>query len=132
MECELCGGTNFIKEFGYFYCSECQTQSQEIRDHAFQEEASANIKSYKKVKEAKERQKLTSWECYNIVIFKLTCQLIDLGANPNFKRVMKCLWLRYLEKLEVLNMTYDSFPKLQIINCKRYVSYYVYSKISSL
>lgn len=119
MECELCGGTNFIKEHGFFYCSECQTQSQELREHAFQEEIRVNTKSSKKLKDEKKQQNLTSWECYNVVIFSLTQQLINLGANQTLKRVVKCLWLHYLEKLEVLNTTYDVVPKLQLVNCKR-------------
>lgn len=38
MECEVCGGTDFYKETGHFYCSECQTQSQQVREHVFDQE----------------------------------------------------------------------------------------------
>lgn len=122
MECELCGGTNFIKEFGYFYCSECQTQSQEIREHVFQDEGNINVKSAKKIKKSKDnKKKLTSWECYNFVLFNLTRQLIDLGADKKLKKVVKCLWLNYLEKLQVLNTTFEVTPKLQLSHGRRYV-----------
>lgn len=121
MECETCGSTNFTKELGFFYCNECQTQSQEFREHTFQEEEKVNIKSSKKLKvETEEKSyKYTSWECYNVVIYSLTRQLIDHGADQNLKRVVKCLWLRYLEKLEVLNMSTNIIPKMQLINYKR-------------
>ncbi|KAJ8928998.1 hypothetical protein NQ314_018357 [Rhamnusium bicolor] len=89
IECEICGGTNFYKDSGYFYCKECQTQSQEVREHEFQEEV-FNIKGLitRKIKESvpdKSENELTSWECYNIVMSSLTQQLIHLGANKKFK-----------------------------------------------
>lgn len=122
MECELCGCTSFVKEFGYFYCSECQTQSQEIREHVFQEDEGVgfNVKTSKKVRVKDEKEhKVTSWECYNIVTLNLTDQLITLGANPKLRRVIKCLWLKYLEKLEVINLTHNIMPKLQLVNFQR-------------
>jgi len=48
MECEECGGTNFYKETGHFYCSECQTQSQQVREHVFEQET-INKKSARKI-----------------------------------------------------------------------------------
>lgn len=121
MDCEVCGGTNFYKEAGYFYCSECQTQSQEVREHVFQDEVTdlKGIKKIKKVKSENLDNKITSWECYNIVMSSLTEQLINLGADKNLKPIVKCLWMRYLEKLEVFNLKKDVKPRLQLVHSKR-------------
>lgn len=121
MDCEVCGGTNFYKEAGYFYCNECQTQSQEVREHVFQDEVTdlKGIKKIKKVKSENLDNKITSWECYNIVMSSLTEQLINLGADKNLKPIVKCLWMRYLEKLEVFNLKKDVKPRLQLVHSKR-------------
>lgn len=121
MECDTCGGTDFYKEAGYFYCNECQTQSQEVREHEFQEEVTElkGLKKAKKDKTEKLDSKITSWECYNIVMFSLTEQLINLGADKNLKSIVKCLWMKYLQKLEVFDLERDIKPKLQLLNSKR-------------
>ncbi|KAG5883504.1 hypothetical protein JTB14_013931 [Gonioctena quinquepunctata] len=41
------------------------------------------------------------------------------GADSSLKPVVKCLWMRYLEKLEVIYLDYDDKPKLPIVNVKR-------------
>ncbi|CAG9863881.1 unnamed protein product [Phyllotreta striolata] len=123
MECVVCGGTNFIKESGYFFCSECQTQSQEVQEHVFQDEATEfQIKGAKRVRDKKAKGKfeqLTSWECYNVVLLSLTEELIKLGADPSIKKIVKTLWMRYLEKLQVINFDEDKKPKFSLIGTKR-------------
>ncbi|CAH1170138.1 unnamed protein product [Phaedon cochleariae] len=123
MECATCGGSDFIKESGYFYCSECQTQSQEVREHVFQQEISEiNTKSTKKIRESKNdnpENKITSWECYNIIMASLTNELIELGADKSIKPIIKCLWMEYLVKLEVINLVQEEVPKLSIVRSKR-------------
>ncbi|XP_018578368.1 TATA box-binding protein-associated factor RNA polymerase I subunit B isoform X2 [Anoplophora glabripennis] len=121
MECDICGGTDFYKEAGYFYCNECQTQSQEVREHVFEEEITElkGIKKIKKDRTEKLDSKITSWECYNIVMSSLTDQLINLGADKALKSIVKCLWMKYLQKLEVFDLEIDMKPRLQLLNSKR-------------
>lgn len=135
MECVTCGGTEFITESGFYYCVDCQTQSQEVREHAFQQEVT-NVKSGRKIKTVKAADKpdnkVTSWECYNIIMCGLTQELVKLGAKPNFKKIVRTLWMRYLEKLEVLNFEKDARPKFQAVNLKRLVIFAVIVKLFKL
>lgn len=50
LECEVCGGTDFHKESGHFYCNECQTQSQQVQEHVFEiDDGSAKKTGTKKI-----------------------------------------------------------------------------------
>ncbi|CAH0554355.1 unnamed protein product [Brassicogethes aeneus] len=121
VECDVCGGNDFYKESGHYFCKDCQTQTQEIQEHVFENEIEhVNIKSTTRVKKSVEKKenKITSWECYNIILYSLTNQLINLGADPKLKEIVKCLWMLYLEKLEVINRE-DEMPKLPIINNRK-------------
>lgn len=120
-ECDICGGTDFYQDAGYYFCNECQTQSQKVKEHVFQEEVTdlRGLKKVTKNKTEKVDSKITSWECYNIVMFSLTEQLINLGADKNLKSIVKCMWMKYLQKLEVLDLETDVKPKLQLVNWKR-------------
>ncbi|KAF7270573.1 hypothetical protein GWI33_016464 [Rhynchophorus ferrugineus] len=121
-ECEVCGGTDFYKESGHYYCSECQTQSQKIREHVFErEDHTINKKSTRKIRKEKDKHehKLTSWECYNIILKGLTDELILLGAKSELKVVVKCLWMKYLHKCEVFSIKSNKPPKFSILGSKR-------------
>ncbi|KAK9883599.1 hypothetical protein WA026_001774 [Henosepilachna vigintioctopunctata] len=118
--CVICGGNNFYKESGFYFCTECQTQTQEIREQAFEEYNEQEFKATKKINTKQETQKsaqvkLTTWECYNYVLKGLTEELIVLGADILLRSVVKKLWLKYLLKIEVVNM---EKPKLQAVNTK--------------
>ncbi|CAG9838493.1 unnamed protein product [Diabrotica balteata] len=123
MECAVCGGTDFTAESGYYFCNECQTQTQELKEHVFQEEDKyINIKRTKKIRNAtpkKNAEQITSWECWNVIIMMLTEELINLGVDRSIKKIVRCLWMRYLEKLEVLHMQHDEKPKFSLLNIKR-------------
>ncbi|XP_057670748.1 TATA box-binding protein-associated factor RNA polymerase I subunit B [Diorhabda carinulata] len=124
MECVVCGGTQFTKESGFYFCNECQTQSQEIKEHAFQEEdARINVKTTRKVKSEtskdEETKNVTSWECYNVIMLMVTEELVNLGVDRSIKNVVKCLWMRYLQKLEVLNLEVDEKPKFPLVRMKK-------------
>ncbi|VEN37850.1 unnamed protein product, partial [Callosobruchus maculatus] len=122
MECVTCGGKEFYKDLGYFYCLECQTQSQDVREHVFQDEVRDISKSARKIKDpTKEKadSKVTSWECYNIILHSLTNQMIELGADKNLKSVVKILWITYLEKLQIFDLRVDIKPRLPAVNVKR-------------
>ncbi|KAK4876153.1 hypothetical protein RN001_012575 [Aquatica leii] len=121
--CNVCGGTSFHKESGFYYCNECQTQSQDIQERVFAidedaTEPTARTKSSKKLRTAKKvDDRLTSWECYNYVLRGLVDELIQLGADVSLKKTVHVLWFRYLHKLEVTNSP-NEFPKLSAINSK--------------
>ncbi|CAG9764144.1 unnamed protein product [Ceutorhynchus assimilis] len=123
MECEVCGGTNFHKESGHFYCNECQTQSQQVQEHVFeQEEAEIHKKSTRKIqkdKSEKAKNKLTSWECYNYILKGLTLELVNLGANPQLIPTVKCLWMKYLHQLEVFDINTNQAPKVSVRGSKK-------------
>ncbi|XP_066249022.1 TATA box-binding protein-associated factor RNA polymerase I subunit B [Euwallacea similis] len=121
LECEVCGGNEFHKESGHFYCNECQTQSQKVQEHVFEREE-VNIKSTRKIQEQKKDKSddlLTSWECYNYIIKGLTEELLSLGAKPQLKTVVKLLWMKYLHKCEVFDVNSNCPPKLNILGPKK-------------
>ncbi|XP_030756682.1 TATA box-binding protein-associated factor RNA polymerase I subunit B, partial [Sitophilus oryzae] len=66
-----------------------------------------------------ELQKPSCWECYNVILKGLTSELIELGAKPELKVVMKCLWMKYLHKSEVFDIKSNRTPKLSIIGSKK-------------
>lgn len=124
MECNNCGGTDFYKEAGFFYCKECQIQSQDIQEHVFQdnvgeegEQRQLQTKTSRKIQKDKNinEDKITSWEAYNYIILGLTEELINLGADRKLKQVVKILWLKYLEKLQVFKRGSNVLPKLQAV-----------------
>lgn len=117
-ECDVCGGKNFHKEAGYYYCSECQTQSQNVREHMFNDPGHATKTIKKKSKRDTKDDYLTSWECYNYILLGLVNELIALGARKELKRTVQVLWLKYLRKMEVISDDPDHVPKLQAVNFK--------------
>ncbi|XP_014221898.1 uncharacterized protein LOC106649137 [Trichogramma pretiosum] len=107
-KCALCNGTNFYKEDGFYFCSQCQTQNDDVREEVFEglEEANKNIRVRKiKIKEAKtvdrDVEGWTSWELYNLVLLGLTDELIETGVDSSIKLTVLQLWTMYLTKLEV-------------------------------
>lgn len=121
LECGLCGGNDFYKEAGYFYCRECQTQSQELREHEF-EDVHVVITSRKKVQDPGKKTKqetLLSWECYNYILFGLVNELLELGAHKSLKKTVKILWFKYLKKLKVVSEDINHVPQLQAVNSRK-------------
>lgn len=119
--CELCGGKDFYVETGFYYCKECQTQSQEVREVVIDVQE-GQVTRTKKIKQKKKTENLaTSWECYNHILFGLVNELIAIGAKKELKRVVKLLWFKYLEKCEVISRNNDGLPKLNAVYSKMYV-----------
>lgn len=125
ISCEFCGGTNFYKETGFYFCSDCQTQTQAIQEHEFEEPeigTAVNVQSQTRIKKKKEDEKpedqLTSWECYNFILLGLVNEMIELGADPELKRTVKTLWYMYLKHLEVIGNNDEHKPRLQAVNNK--------------
>ncbi|EFA09467.1 hypothetical protein TcasGA2_TC010961 [Tribolium castaneum] len=130
--CEQCGGVDFYKEAGFYFCSGCQIQSQEVQEYVYDEytpETRLKTKKIQSDKTAKTENKITSWECYNYILLGLTNELINLGANKKLKAVVRLLWMRYLEKLQVFKLGRDELPKLQAV-CSNMDAEIVYGKLA--
>ena len=121
--CDLCGCTDFYEQAGYFFCEECQRQSQQTNLTVLEIDNVAAIgKSIRQIKKAQNDNaysNLTTWECYNYIVLGLVNELIGLGADEKLRPVVKVLWFRYLTALEVIGKD-EQLPKLQAVNFKRY------------
>lgn len=116
--CKLCGGKEFHVETGFYYCKECQTQSQEVRE-VVEETTEGQTAKTKKIKQKKKTEHLvTSWECYNHILLGLVNELITIGAKKELKTVARLLWFKYLEKCEVISRNNDGLPKLSAVYSK--------------
>ncbi|KAK3931436.1 TATA box-binding protein-associated factor RNA polymerase I subunit B [Frankliniella fusca] len=110
--CTVCSGTDFICESGYYFCTECQTQSQDVREEVLENddgEDEGKVIGGKRRKSAKffesvqedEDASITTWEGFNYALAGLVDELINLGAKPSLKLVVLKLWSAYLRKMEV-------------------------------
>lgn len=121
--CVVCGGTDFYKEAGFYYCTECQTQTQGVQEAVFdvqppqQFNANAGPAPAKRRLQPKKKveRRLTTWECYNYILLGLVNELIAIGAKKELKNVVKCLWFKYLEKCEIVPKTQLGLPKLSAL-----------------
>ncbi|GJQ86862.1 hypothetical protein Trydic_g19530 [Trypoxylus dichotomus] len=107
--CDLCGGTDFYYDSGFYYCSECQQQTQDIQEHVYDQPN--DLGTSKKGKRVRKRvaesetqavDRLTTWECYNYIVLGLVNELVELGAGNNFKSTVEVLWFQYLKSLGVV------------------------------
>lgn len=123
--CHECGGTDFRKEAGFYYCGECQTQSQQLREHVLETDyygdneiiAVTDVKNETVQESKRGREIATSWEHYSYILLGLTKELIELGAKEDLKKAVKLIWFKYLEKLEVVGCKKHT-PKLAAIHQK--------------
>ncbi|XP_021931103.1 TATA box-binding protein-associated factor RNA polymerase I subunit B isoform X2 [Zootermopsis nevadensis] len=123
--CPVCGGSEYYKDSGFYFCTECQTQSQELHEQVYEYSftgiANTSTRVLKKsCNTEKEKSdgtdEWTSWEYYNFILKGLVDELIGLGANRALKIVVLQLWATYLKKLEVAftSVTKTNIPKLGI------------------
>ncbi|KAB0795574.1 hypothetical protein PPYR_12413 [Photinus pyralis] len=132
ISCNVCGGISFHKDAGFYYCNECLTQSQEVREQVFDvhedgDENSPPIKQKitKQRRSPKSVDRLTTWECYNYILRGLVEELIGLGADVNLRKTVHILWLMYLKELEVTG----DLPKVGAVHSKLDAEL-VYGKLS--
>ncbi|XP_076295714.1 TATA box-binding protein-associated factor RNA polymerase I subunit B [Lasioglossum baleicum] len=106
-QCKLCGGADFYKEAGYFFCQTCQTQNEDVREEVFELRIDNSTRLRKtrirqlRTQSSGEELGWTSWELYNFVLIGLTNELIELGVPADLKLTVLQLWATYLGKLEV-------------------------------
>ncbi|KAK7794618.1 hypothetical protein R5R35_008144 [Gryllus longicercus] len=127
--CPVCGGCDFLKENGFFYCIECQTQCEGIREQVFEDLAGGNDeeeiligtpfackKTKNKKKNKQKGEEFTSWELLNFVLVGLTEELISYGAPKSLKDTVLQMWASYLNKLEIAFFSKEesALPKLGV------------------
>uniref|UniRef100_A0A1B6IRK4 TATA box-binding protein-associated factor RNA polymerase I subunit B n=1 Tax=Homalodisca liturata TaxID=320908 RepID=A0A1B6IRK4_9HEMI len=111
--CTVCGGTEFTVDAGFFFCLECHTQSQDVREEVFddffgnQKFATKVLTKSTPAPASNQNVKLTSWEVLNYVMKGLVDELINLGAKPELKIVTLQLWASYLRRLEIAFTSVD-------------------------
>uniref|UniRef100_A0A1B6FI01 TATA box-binding protein-associated factor RNA polymerase I subunit B n=1 Tax=Cuerna arida TaxID=1464854 RepID=A0A1B6FI01_9HEMI len=111
--CTVCGGTEFTLDAGFFFCLECHTQSQDVREEVFddffgnQKFATKVLTKATSAPVSSQNVKLTSWEVLNYVMKGLVEELINLGAKPELKIVTLQLWASYLRKLDIAFTSVD-------------------------
>ncbi|XP_054285332.1 TATA box-binding protein-associated factor RNA polymerase I subunit B isoform X2 [Macrosteles quadrilineatus] len=118
--CTVCGGSNFIAEAGFFFCSECNTQSQDYREEVYddyfgtQKVTTRVLQKKTQLKPKDQDEKLTSWEVLNYILKGITEEMIELGAKPSLKIIVLQLWASYLQKLEIAftSVQVERKPKL--------------------
>ncbi|KAG7191118.1 hypothetical protein KM043_007150 [Ampulex compressa] len=123
-KCRLCGGADFYKEAGYFFCHICQTQKEDIREEILDIRVDLSTRLRKtrirrpKSGETSKDLGWTSWELYNFVLIGLTDEIIELGAPSDIKLTVLQLWATYLGRIEIAftSTKKKSVPKL----AKRY------------
>ncbi|CAH1396388.1 unnamed protein product [Nezara viridula] len=135
--CIQCGGTDYVLESGFYFCSECQVQSQDIREEVFddywqgqktgrvsiaaplsQEVATQDSLLQESIATDKN---LTSWEVFNIILKGLVDELTLLGAPKELKLVVLQLWASYLMKTEAafISKLIEKRPRLDLNFRKR-------------
>uniref|UniRef100_A0A1B0C8Z1 TATA box-binding protein-associated factor RNA polymerase I subunit B n=1 Tax=Lutzomyia longipalpis TaxID=7200 RepID=A0A1B0C8Z1_LUTLO len=104
-KCEVCGCTNFNMEGGFYYCSECNTQNQNIREMEVDAldmtmgDVNVRVQGVRLREERQEKIELTSWEEYNYILIGLVNEAIALGAPAELKKTALQLWTRYLQRI---------------------------------
>lgn len=112
--CASCGGEDFEEVSGLFYCSECNTQSQEVRVEQVDDEGAAppphvgrasprqsRKETGDKPQESKRHYQTN--ELFNIILVRQVDALVSLGASPELRGVVCRLWMDYLVKLEAVS-----------------------------
>ncbi|CAG5127939.1 unnamed protein product [Candidula unifasciata] len=111
--CRVCGNSDFSEIDGLYYCTECQTQSEDlILQEASQNDftllggneiklSQARIESSRKKTKPSFGRPWTIYEAYQIIILAQADSLIALGARDDLKDVVFTIWANYLAKLGV-------------------------------
>lgn len=107
--CEVCGEEEFTELEGHFYCTTCQTQSQDVRVVEQEEEygqwaGHSNKITEKRGEKPKKKEKedrgrpWSIYEAYQIIIQHQVEALIKLGAQESLKDVVFKVWVNYLSR----------------------------------
>ncbi|XP_041370465.1 TATA box-binding protein-associated factor RNA polymerase I subunit B-like [Gigantopelta aegis] len=132
--CITCGGEDFDVCDGLFYCSMCQTQTQDLRvemeEASFIEMPSRSLlvkskKSEKKIKKVEDKGRpWTIYEGYQFVLKAQVRALIMLGADPKIDEVVFRLWALYLSKIEIAFCNDEKLVPVNLEKCARHREIY--------
>ncbi|KAF6210770.1 hypothetical protein GE061_013881 [Apolygus lucorum] len=124
VQCERCGGDDFRLENGFYFCSECQLQTQEIQEQVLEKFYGGHGTVASKVKKDDKKQSLdssgktvvSSVEILNFILKGIVDELIALGAPKKLKIITLQLWASYLRKIEMAftSTTASKKPKLTL------------------
>ncbi|CAN7984865.1 unnamed protein product [Ixodes hexagonus] len=134
--CQACGGETFEEVSGLYYCSECNTQSQEVRLEELEESFTPST-SYGRSpsrsprsedsgdeRRAPAKKLYPSNELFNIILVRQVSALVSLGASPKLRSTVCALWMRYLVKVEAISQddgdgsgSVEEFvPRVNVVN----------------
>ncbi|XP_074641985.1 TATA box-binding protein-associated factor RNA polymerase I subunit B-like [Tubulanus polymorphus] len=106
--CILCGANDFECFDGFFYCVQCQTQSQDYRHEEFDIEDinwQGRVRANRRIKKCKMKVNIgrpwTTIEVFQIILKEQVKALIKLGADKSLDDVVWRLWRRYLSKSKI-------------------------------
>ncbi|XP_055852513.1 TATA box-binding protein-associated factor RNA polymerase I subunit B [Episyrphus balteatus] len=126
LTCTICGEKDFHLKEGFYYCNECGTKSEQVRDieveRAEDFDGPVKHKHQIKIKEkGTDKPELTSWECYNYILRGMVEELIELGAKDELKPMVFQIWAAFLRNREVafFSRRHPELPKLGIRYEKR-------------
>lgn len=134
--CQACGGETFEEVSGLYYCSECNTQSQEVRLEEVEDTFTPNTiygrfsprsrspsRSPRSEDSGDERnpakKPYPTNELLNIILVRQVNALVSLGASPKLKSTVCTLWMRYLVKVEAISQDdggADFVPRVNVVN----------------
>ncbi|XP_058983898.1 TATA box-binding protein-associated factor RNA polymerase I subunit B isoform X1 [Musca domestica] len=122
--CTVCGETDFEQREGFYYCRECGTKQEQVRqvevendDDAFNETTTTKHTKTLKINVVKaEKPQLTSWECYNYILRGYVEELLSYGAKEELKLMALQVWAAYLRRMEVafFNKKHADLPRLGV------------------
>uniref|UniRef100_A0A146MAT8 TATA box-binding protein-associated factor RNA polymerase I subunit B n=1 Tax=Lygus hesperus TaxID=30085 RepID=A0A146MAT8_LYGHE len=120
VQCERCGGEDFRLENGFYFCTECQLQSQDIQEQVLDDYYGGYATVASKVRTEENKQSrdqelpgtkfVSSVEVLNYILKGIVDELIALGAPKQLKIITLQLWACYLRKIEMA-FTSTSAPK---------------------
>ncbi|XP_037951886.1 TATA box-binding protein-associated factor RNA polymerase I subunit B-like [Teleopsis dalmanni] len=121
--CKICGEIQFTLREGFYYCNECGTKQEQLREVEVDTENPDGVLQRKtKIKKVKANApELTSWECYNYILRGMVEELLQMGAKEELKTVTLQIWAAYLRRMEVafFNKKQAELPKLGLRFNKR-------------
>ncbi|XP_052903075.1 TATA box-binding protein-associated factor RNA polymerase I subunit B [Anopheles moucheti] len=116
--CEVCGLEDFTLENGFYYCTECGTKlysKREIVDDDIDVGCHTTTRT-----EARQGNKISSWEQMNYFLHGLTARLVELGAPEELKMTVLQIWCAYLNNAEIafFHKRQRKRPRLTLRNLK--------------
>ncbi|KAL4703613.1 hypothetical protein ACJJTC_006790 [Scirpophaga incertulas] len=107
--CNVCGSTETNLIDGFYYCAECGTQDLNVKQTVIEEMSLADgtfgFRQKKRVlKATKDKVEMSpewhKWHTYNFMLAGLADKLIEIGAEPSFKKKLLWIWTKYIKMFQ--------------------------------